>query len=271
MVPVDFSEFEHEGWERVAQAYHTYFGDLTAQSNHAMLEALGVGRGTRFLDVASGPGYLAAAARRRGADVAGVDFSVAMVEKARRVFPGLEFRVGDAEDLPFPDESFGAVGISFGMEHFQHPERALAEAFRVLQSGGRIAFTVGAMPDKAVGIGMVVKAIEKHGTTNVPVPPGPPLFRFSDWGESRRALLEAGFVQPEVREVDQTLVLSSPDTPFHALMRGGVRVAAMLHAQTPAALALIERAVSHEAETYRSDAGELRIPMCCVVASALKP
>jgi len=152
MGPVDFSEFEHEGWERVAQAYHTYFGDLTAQANHAMLEALGVGRGTRFLDVASGPGYLAAAARRRGADVAGVDFSFAMVEKARRVFPGLEFRIGDAEDLPFPDESFGAVGIGFGMEHFQHPERALSEAFRVLQSGGRIAFTVGAMPDKAVDV-----------------------------------------------------------------------------------------------------------------------
>ncbi|WP_420800199.1 class I SAM-dependent methyltransferase [Paraburkholderia tagetis] len=167
-----------------------------------MLEALGVGRGTRFLDVASGPGYLAAAARRRGADVAGVDFSVAMVEKARRVFPGLEFRIGDAEDLPFPDESFGAVGIGFGMEHFQHPERALAEAFRVLQSGGRIAFTVGAMPDKAVGIGMVLKAIEKHGTPDVPVPPGPPFFRFSDWGESRHALLEAGFVHPEVREVE---------------------------------------------------------------------
>ncbi|WP_238468769.1 hypothetical protein [Paraburkholderia tagetis] len=72
-------------------------------------------------------------------------------------------------------------------------------------------------------------------------------------------------------EVDQTLVLRSPNTPYHALMRGGVRVAAMLHAQTPAALALIERAVAHEAETYRSDAGELRIPMCCVLASALKP
>ncbi|HKR47881.1 MAG TPA: methyltransferase domain-containing protein [Paraburkholderia sp.] len=270
MGPADFGAFEHEGWERVAQAYHTYFGELTAQSNHAMLQALGIGRGTRFLDVACGPGYLAAAARRRGADVAGVDFSVAMVDKARRVFPGLEFRVGDAEDLPFPDENFGAVGISFGMEHFQHPERALAEAFRVLQSGGRIAFTVGATSDKAVGIGMVLKAIEKHGTTDVPVPPGPPFFRFSNWGESRRALLEAGFVQPEVREVDQTLVLSAPDTPFHALMRGGVRFAAMLHAQTPAALALIERAVEHDAETYRSAAGELRIPMCCVLASALK-
>ena len=38
MGPVDFSAFEHEGWERIAQTYHKYFGDLAAQSNHAMLE-----------------------------------------------------------------------------------------------------------------------------------------------------------------------------------------------------------------------------------------
>jgi SAM-dependent methyltransferase len=225
MGQVDFSAFEREGWERVAQAYDEYFGDLTAQSNQAMLDALGIQRGSRFLDVASGPGYLAAAARRRGAEVAGVDFSVAMVEKARRVFPGLEFRVGDAEDLPFADQSFGAAGISFGMLHFPHPERALAEAFRVLQPGGRIAFTVWATPDKAVGLAMVLRAIEEHGTTDVPVLPGPPFFRFSDWDESSRALLDAGFVQPDARELDMTLVLRLPDTPFHALMRGGVRTA----------------------------------------------
>ena len=270
MSQIDFSTFEHQGWERVAQPYHTYFGDLTTQSNDAMLEALDIHRGVRFLDVASGPGYLAASAARRGADAAGVDFSAAMVEQARRVFPGLEFRIGDAENLPFPDESFDAVGISFGMLHFPHAERALAEAFRVLQPGGRIAFTVWATPDKAVGFAMVLKAIEEHGTTDVPLPPGPPFFRFSDWEESRRVLLDAGFIQPDVRDVDQTLVLRAPQTPFHALMRGGVRVAAMLNAQTPSALELIERAVARDAQTYRNDAGELRIPMPCVLASALK-
>ena len=270
MPQLDFSAFEHEGWERVAQAYHTYFGELTVQSNYAMLDALAIQRGSRFLDVASGPGYLAAAARRRGAEVAGVDFSVSMIEKARRVFPGLEFRVGDAEDLPFPDESFDALGISFGMLHFSRPERALAEAFRVLRPGGRIAFTVWAGPQKAVGLSMVLKAIEVHGTTDVRVPPGPPFFRFSDWEESKRALLDAGFVQPDVREVVQILVLQSPITPFHALLRGGVRIAAILNAQTPAALVQIEQAVAQDAQVYRNDGGELRIPMPCVLACAHK-
>jgi SAM-dependent methyltransferase len=155
-------------------------------SSNVMLDALVVQRGMRILDVASGPGYLAAAAGNRGADVVGVDFSAAMVAQARRIFPSLEFRIGDAENLPFPGESFGAVGISFEMLHFPHPERALAEAFRVLQPGGRIAITVWATPDKAVGFAMVLKAIEAHGTTAVPLPPGPSFFRFSVGGIEAR-------------------------------------------------------------------------------------
>jgi SAM-dependent methyltransferase len=266
----EFTAFEHQGWEKVAQPYHTYFGDLTTQSNSALLDVLDIRPGVRFLDVASGPGYLAAAAARRGADVVGVDFAEAMVEQARRTYPALAFRIGSAEDLPFPDESFDAVGISFGMLHFARPEDALAEAFRVLRHGGGFAFAVWTTPDKAVGFAMVLKAIEKHGRTDVPLPPGPSFFRFSDWHECECALLDAGFDEPRVQEVSQTLRIRAPETPFHVLMRGGVRVAAILKAQTAEALALIEKSVSESAALYQSN-GEARVPMPCVLASARKP
>ncbi|SMG39644.1 Methyltransferase domain-containing protein [Paraburkholderia susongensis] len=265
-----FNAFEHQGWERLAQPYHAYYASLTGQSHGALLDAFDVRPDSRFLDVASGPGYLAAAAAQRGADVTGVDVAEAMVEYARGLYPSLTFRVGSAEDLPFADGSFDAVGISFGLFHFARPEKALAETFRMLRPGGRVAFTVWAAADKAIGLGMVLKAIEAHGQLDVGLPEGPPFFRFSNWCECERVLLDAGFVEQHVRQVDQTWHIRAPETPLHALMRGGVRIAAVLKAQTPDAFALIEKAVMEIATAYRNDE-EFQVPMPCVLASARKP
>jgi SAM-dependent methyltransferase len=116
-----------------------------------------------------------------------------MVELATRLNLGLTFKAGSAEDLPFADGTFDAVGCNFGMHHFPHPEKALAEASasRILRPGGRIAFTVWASRDKAIALGMVLKAIEACGETDFGLPEGPPFFRFSDRGECTRVLLEA--------------------------------------------------------------------------------
>jgi SAM-dependent methyltransferase len=265
-----YGAFEHRGWQRVAQPYHAYFGNLTIQSHNALLDALDVRRGVRFLDVASGPGYLAAAAAQRGADVVGVDFADSMVDQARRIYPSLMFRIARAEDLPFDDESADAIGIGFGMLHFAHPEKALEEAFRVLKPGGKIGFTNWATPDRAVGFGIVLNAIESHGRMNVQVPSGPPFFRFSEWAECERVLAGAGFRDTQIREVPQTLRASSPDALFDTLMRGGVRVSAILNAQTQEELALIQQTIHEETSRYVSE-GEVRIPMPCVLAWAAKP
>src|SRR5215470_3290949 len=128
-----FKNFERAGWESVVAEYASGFGDLTMQSIEALLDIVGAAPGVRLLDVASGPGYVAAAAAARGALAVGVDFSAAMVAAAAKKYPDVEFRLGDAENLPFDEASFDAVTMNFGLLHLAHPDRALAEACRVLR------------------------------------------------------------------------------------------------------------------------------------------
>jgi ubiquinone/menaquinone biosynthesis C-methylase UbiE len=65
-----------------------------------------------------------------------------MVGIARSTHPEVVVTEGDAEDLPYPDSAFHAVVSSFGIHHVPRPELALAECWRVLKPGARIAFTV---------------------------------------------------------------------------------------------------------------------------------
>lgn len=271
--PVDanaFRAFEHAGWEEVATHYHDTFVPLTIQTTEPLLDAAGVRSGTRVLDVATGPGYLAAAAAQRGANVTGVDFSAAMVALARQHHPSIEFQVGDAEALPLPDDSFDAVVMNFGLLHLARPQRALEEAHRVLRSGGRVGFTVWAGPDQAVAFGIILHVIDAYGRLDVPLPPGPPFFQFSDPHECRRALSAVGFAAPSVVQLPLVWRLGSPEALFDAMWGGTVRTAGLLRAQSPEALTRIREAVIAAAMDYRTDQG-IELPMPAILASAGKP
>lgn len=259
---MNFREFEHAGWEKLTQGYHDAFGHLTTQTIEPLLDAVAAKRGAKILDVASGPGYVAAVAAARGAAVTGLDFSAAMVADASRRYPSIEFREGDAEELPFADGSFDAVTMNFGLLHVSRPERALAEARRVLRQHGRFAFTVWAKPEEARALAIVLGAIQKHGDMNVPLPPGPPFFRFSDAAETRRALNAAGFGDIEISTVPLVWRLPSPEALWDFIWNGTVRTGALLRAQKPQALEAIRREIV---------AGSQReLPMPAVLASATK-
>ncbi len=267
--PGAFKDFEHAGWQGIPRQYHEGFGALTTQAIEPLLDAAGVRADARVLDVASGPGYVAAAAARRGARVTGVDFSAAMVEEAKRRFPGVEFAEGDAESLPFEDARFDAVLMNFGVLHLARPEQAIAEAARVLRPGGRFAFTVWAKPERALGFRIVLDAVQARGKMNVALPPGPPFFRFSDPGECARALQDAGFHSASAVEVSQTWRLPSPEALFEVMGGGTVRTAGLLRAQTAAARAAIRDEVARSASAFRRGAG-IELPMPAVLASATK-
>jgi len=116
----------------------------------AMVRAVAPQQGERILDVAAGTGTSSAALARSGAEVIALDFSAGMVAEGRRKHKKIEFIEGDAERLPFPDNQFDAVTISFGLRNVNDPKQALAEMFRVLKPGGRLVVCEFSKPPIAI-------------------------------------------------------------------------------------------------------------------------
>ncbi|MCR2799868.1 demethylmenaquinone methyltransferase [Microbacterium sp. zg-Y818] len=97
--------------------------------------------GQRILDLAAGTGASSVALAASGAEVVAADFSPGMIAEGRRrhgSVPNLSFVEADATALPFEDDSFDAVTISFGLRNVNDPKKALAEMLRVTAPGGRL-------------------------------------------------------------------------------------------------------------------------------------
>jgi demethylmenaquinone methyltransferase/2-methoxy-6-polyprenyl-1,4-benzoquinol methylase len=106
--------------------------------------------GERILDVAAGTGTSSVALAKTGATVVAVDFSPGMIAAGRQRHPRIEFVEADAEKLPFGDDEFDAVTISFGLRNVEHPKVALAEMYRVLKPGGRLVVCEFSKPPRAL-------------------------------------------------------------------------------------------------------------------------
>jgi len=99
--------------------------------------------GTRALDLCCGTGDIAFALAQRGADVTGLDFSPPMLEIAARrnlksQIPNLKFQPGDAQQLPFAENSFDIVTVGYGLRNLASWERGLEEMRRVARPGARL-------------------------------------------------------------------------------------------------------------------------------------
>ena len=95
--------------------------------------------GDRVLDACCGTGDLAVACARRGGVVTGLDFSPAMLERARRKLSSATWVEGDLLALPFEAGSFEAATVGFGVRNVADLEQGLVELRRVLVQGGRVA------------------------------------------------------------------------------------------------------------------------------------
>jgi len=133
-------------FSNVASRYDL-MNDLMSGGQHRLWKDAFVRRirpraGEKILDLAGGTGDVAFRMARRGAEVVVTDINPDMLEVGierakRRGIEGLVWQEENAESLSFPDRSFEAVSIAFGIRNVTHVDRALAEAHRVLKTGGR--------------------------------------------------------------------------------------------------------------------------------------
>jgi ubiquinone/menaquinone biosynthesis C-methylase UbiE len=265
-----WKDFEREGWQRNAPSYDDRAGRMTSSAIPPLLEAVEARPGMSLLDICCGPGYAAGAAAARGLAAVGVDLAPAMVVEAQRRCPAAAFDEGDAEALKFADGSFDAAVCAFGLLHLPSAEQALGEACRVLRPGGRYAFTVWCQPEQARLLGLALKAITAHADMNVPLPPAPSMFHYSDAAVGRAALERAGFRDVAVRTLPIDFEGRSPADVFDWFDKSAVRTMALYRLQSPQTQSRIKEEILAGAEAFRQGEG-VTIPCPALLYSAQKP
>jgi SAM-dependent methyltransferase len=201
---------ERERWDGAAAIYDEAITPALADAHGALVGALGPLRGADVLDLGCGTGRVAEMAAMRGARVTAIDLSPAMAARARArpVLAGARVAVMDAQALELPDRSFDAVAAAFSLMFCPRPERALAEARRVLRPGGRLVAAVWGLPEECetVSVGRAALAFATE-----PPPALPPAHSLGDPGALAALLEDAGFPRPELRRLVVRLRYPGPD------------------------------------------------------------
>jgi SAM-dependent methyltransferase len=135
------------------------------RANDALFDRLGVGAGTRLLDIACGSGYAASVAAGRGAVVAGLDASETLIAIARARTPDADVRVGDMFALPFEDGQFDVATSFNGI--WKGNEDALREARRVVRPGGLVGLTFWGSPRRLGLLGYFAAVVELSPPSHV--------------------------------------------------------------------------------------------------------
>jgi SAM-dependent methyltransferase len=205
--------------------------------------------GERLLDVATGTGLTARLLSSRGAKVNGVDFGAGVIEAAKALAPDIDYRVADAEALPFEDASFDAVTSTFGVMFVARPEIAAREMARVCKRGGRLGLVTWVPVGTVTGIFQTMRPYMASAPANPPPSP-------FEWGrpERIRELLGDAF---ELRFEPGTTTLRMPngESVWELFVNGYGPTKALAASIDPGRREQLKRDFIAFHEQYRSDLG----------------
>jgi ubiquinone/menaquinone biosynthesis C-methylase UbiE len=184
---------------------------VTTMPAATLVNFSGIKAGDTIFDAGCGTGVVAITAARRGAKVSALDLSPELIERAHvnAQLAGVEvdFKEGDVEALPYPDNAFDAVLSQFGHMFAPRPQVTIQEMLRVLKPGGIIAFSTWP-PDLYVG--RLFSLVAKFSPPPRGVSP-PPL-----WGDPN-------FVRQQLKDAVEDLVFDQGVMLFPALSLGHYR------------------------------------------------
>lgn len=232
-----------------AGAYDRLTGRWSRMYVDRVLNLAGVGCGAHVLDVATGTGDAAIAAADRvgsAGRVVAVDISAPMLQAAAVKAGGrpIEFSVGDAQRLAYPDGSFDAVVCLFGLMFVPEQVPALSDFRRLLRPGGRVVATSWNVPARAPFAGLVAEALAEHLPNDRSDLLRP--FSLSDPGANVALYRATGFMSPSVELLTLTSRFTSFDGDFwEPIEAGGGRLGqAYLGLPEPARRVVRERVLS---------------------------
>jgi SAM-dependent methyltransferase len=219
--PIQYKTSTRQQWQDAAAAWHQWGPTLEAwlwEATQTMLDAAGVGAGSRVLDLAAGAGGQSIAAARRvgpNGSVLATDISPAILDYAAAEAKSAGVSTVstmelDGEQLDqLPDASFDAVISRVGLIYFPDQQRALTGIRRVLVGGGRLGAIVYSTPDRNEFFSLPVSIIRQRAQLPPPLPGQPGPFSLGAPGVLEKAFTDAGFADVTVETVPAPLRLPS--------------------------------------------------------------
>ncbi len=212
------SEFQGQLWGSNAKDWADY-GEMTSNDIYkAVLQKINIHKGVNLLDVGCGAGGFCNRISNNGINVSGFDASEKLIEIARNRMPGMDFQVGDLEQLPYPDGNFDIVT---GFNCFQFAGdivNALREAKRVTKKGGEVIVVVWGRPEDCEAT-QIFSALNEHMPPPNVSSQKKPLF---EEGVLENLAKEAGLNPVDVNEIDCIWNFNDKQTALRTVLSAGL-------------------------------------------------